>query len=179
MKIEVRGAPIPHPPARVYEALVDPEVLARVVPGIERFEAVGPDTFEVDIKMGVGAIRGAYRGRIELAERNPPRSYRLKGEAKGGPGWARGSALMTIEATEGGTEVHAAADAQVGGSIAGVGQRMIEGVAKTMVRELLDSIHRELDERPQPGGGQLRFGFRILTRMIRDFIARLFRRGDG
>lgn len=179
MKIEVRSDEIPHPPEQVYAALVDPEVLARVVPGVERFETVAPDTYEVALKMGVGPIRGSYKGRIELTEQDPPKSYRLKGDAKGGPGWARGDALLSLEPSGGGTCVVALANAQVGGQIAGVGQRMIEGVAKTMVRELLDSIGRELGERPQPSGGQVGFGFRLLRRLIRDFFARLLGRGDA
>ncbi len=179
MKIEVRSDEIPHPPDRVYAALVDPEVLARVVPGVERFEAVGSDAYEVDIKMGVGPIRGAYRGRIELAEQTPPKSFRLKGDAKGGQGWARGDALLELDPSEGGTRVMATADAQVGGQIAGVGQRMIEGVARTMVRELLESIARELDERPPPASGQAAFGFRLLRRLVRDFFARILGRGGA
>jgi carbon monoxide dehydrogenase subunit G len=176
LKIEVRSDEIPHPPERVYQTLVDPEVLARVVPGVQRFDAVAPGTYEVEIKMGVGAIRGAYTGRIELTEQNPPKSYRLKGDAKGGTGWARGDALLTLEAVPAGTQIVATANAQVGGKIAGVGQRMIEGIAKTMVRELLDSIGRELAQRPRPSGGQLGFGFRLLGRMIRGFFGRLFGR---
>ncbi len=179
MKIEVRSDEIPHPPERVYGALVDPEVLARVVPGVERLEAVGADAYEVDIKMGVGAVRGTYKGRIELAEQDPPKSYRLRGDAKGGPGWARGEALLTLEPTEGGTRVVASADAQVGGRIAGVGQRMIEGVGKSMVGELLDAVGRELDAGPAAPArpvGQAAFGLRVLLRWVRDLVGRLLGR---
>lgn len=179
MKIEVRSEEIPHAPEQVYAALIDPEVLARVVPGVERFEAVAPDTYEIAIKMGVGPIRGAYKGRIELTEQNPPKSYRLKGDAKGGAGWARGDALLSLEATGAGTSVVALANAQVGGQIAGVGQRMIEGVAKTMVRELLASIGRELEARPTARVGRAGFAIRLLWGLIRDFFGRLLGRRDG
>jgi carbon monoxide dehydrogenase subunit G len=179
VKIEVRSDEIPQPPERVYRTLVDPEVLARVVPGVERFEAIAPDTYEVEIKMGVGAIRGSYKGRIELTEQNPPKSYRLNGDAKGGSGWARGDALLRLEPAGAGTRIVASANAQVGGRIAGVGQRMIEGVAKSMVQELLVAVARELDERPPASGGQAAFGLRILLRSFRAFFGRLFGRSEG
>lgn len=170
MKIAVQSGEIKHDRERIYEALLDPSVLSRLLPGVEKFEEVGPDTYDVIVKLGVGAIRGNYTGRVELADQKPPESYRLKGEAKGGPGWAKGYALFTlVPGDEGGTILKVAADAQVGGAIAGVGQRMMEGVAKTMMREFFDALSRELEGTKQ-NNTALGFGWRVFVGMIRDFF---------
>lgn len=177
MKIQVESKEIPHPRERVYEALLNPQILSGLMPGVEKFEEVEKDTFDVQVKLGVGALRGNYTGRVQIVDRNPPESYKLQGEAKGTPGWARGVCTFTLKSSGEGTRVTADADAQVGGRIAGVGQRMTEGVAKSMAREFFQSLEQELAGTGSPVG-QFRFGFRVFLGMIRDFFARLFGRGD-
>ena len=178
MKLEITSEPFPHPPERVWDLLLDPEVLARLLPGIEKFEAVGPDKYDVKVKLGVGAVRGTYDGKVELADKKPPTSYLLRGEGRGAPGWAKGEALMTLLPEAGGTRLRATANAQIGGAIAGVGQRMIEGVAKSMAREFFASIDRELAGKKQTTS-TVGFSFRLIIRIIRDFFASLFGRRDG
>jgi carbon monoxide dehydrogenase subunit G len=176
LKIDVRSHPLPHPRERVYEALTDPSVLSGLMPGVEKFEAAGSDTYDVVVKLGVGAVRGAYTGRVELFEQNPPAAYSLRGEAKGKPGWARGEAKFSIDTEDAASIVSVSADAQIGGTIAGVGQRMMEGVGKSMAREFFTALDKHL-EGTGKSVGQVRFGFRVLLGMIRDFFARLFGRG--
>lgn len=175
MKIQIQSKEIPHRRERVYEALLDPQVLSGLMPGVEKFEEVEKDTFDVQVKLGVGALRGNYTGRVVIVDRNPPESYKLQGEAKGTPGWARGDCTFTLTPSGEGTRVTADADAQIGGRIAGVGQRMTEGVAKSMAREFFQSLERELEGSRAPVG-QFRFGFRVFIGMVRDFFARLFGR---
>ena len=179
MKLDITSDPFAHPPQRVWDLLLDPQVLSKLLPGVEKFEEVGPDQYAVVVKMGVGAVRGVYTGKITLAEKNPPSNYRLRGEGKGAPGWAKGDVLMTLIPENGGTRVRAQADAQIGGAIAGVGQRMIEGVAKSMAREFFAAIDRELAGRKQPTTA-VGFSFRLILRIVRDFFASLFgRRSDS
>ena len=140
MRIEVSSHAFAHPRERIYALLLDPSVLARLLPGVEKYEATGPDQYAVVVKMGVGAVRGTYTGKVALTDQRPPESYRLVGEAKGGPGWAKGSATMTLVAEGGGTRIVAKGDAQIGGAIATVGQRMMEGVAKSMANEFFQSL---------------------------------------
>ncbi len=176
MKLEVSSEVLPAPRERVWALLQDPGVLARLLPGVEKLEATGPDEYAVVVKLGVGAVRGTYTGRVALRDLEPPERYRLEGEAKGGPGWARGSATVTLAAQGGGTRLVAAGDAQIGGALAGVGQRMIEGVARSMAREFFQSIGRELEgaavERTSASG----FGWRVFLDLVRGFFARLFGR---
>ena len=178
MKVEVTSHELGYPRERVWRLLLDPVVLSRLLPGVEKFEAVGPDQYAVQVKMGVGAVRGTYTGRVELVDQKPPESYRLVGEAKGGPGWAKGEALLTlVSEASGGTRVVARGEAQIGGPIAGVGQRMMEGVAKSMAREFFQSIDRELQGQVVEKISVERFGLRILWDLVLEFFRNLFGRG--
>lgn len=174
MKLEVSSDVLPHPRERVWALLQDPSALARLLPGVEKLEPLGQDRYALAVKLGVGAVRGRYEGKVELTDQRPPESYRLVGEAKGGPGWAKGSASMTLLAEGAGTRLVARGDAQIGGAIAGVGQRMVEGVAKSMAREFFASIDRELSGRGAASTSASGFGLRVLLDLIRRLFARLF-----
>ena len=138
---------IAYPREKVWEVMLDPEVMARVLPGVEKFEVVGPDKYAVQVKMGVPSVKGTYTGNVEIFDKQPPSSFRLRGDGKGGPGWARGEVLLTLTPEGDGTTVNAKANAVIGGTIAGVGQRMMEGVAKGMARDFFASLDRELQGR--------------------------------
>lgn len=134
-----------HPIERVWEVLLDPEVLKRALPGIEKLETTAPDAFAVVMNLGVAAVKGKYRGTMAITDKKPPSSYRLRGEGKGAPGWTKGQAVLTLAPEGTGTRVTAKGDAQIGGTIAGVGQRMMEGIAKSMARDFFAAIERILD----------------------------------
>jgi carbon monoxide dehydrogenase subunit G len=181
VKIEVTSHELPHPRERVYGLLVDPAALARLLPGVEKLEPTGPDQYAVVVQLGVGTIRGTYTGKVALTDQRPPEGYRLVGEARGTPGWAKGSATLELLAEAAGTKIAAKGDVQIGGAIASVGQRMIEGVAKSMAREFFQSLDRELAGsaagQAAPQVSAAGFGFRVLLDLVRSFFARLFRRG--
>jgi carbon monoxide dehydrogenase subunit G len=139
----------------VWSVLLDPAVLARVLPGIEKFEETAPDRYSVVVELGVAAVKGRYAGTIEIFDRNEPESYRLRGDGKGGPGWAKGEAVMSLADEGGGTRVRASANVQVGGTVAGVGQRMMDGIAKSIAKEFFASFAREVAARePRPVTGE-------------------------
>ena len=164
-----------YPRARVWKLLLDPDVLSRLLPGVEKFETKGPDKYAVVLKLGVPSVKGMYTGSVEIVDKDEPSSYRLRGEGKGTPGWAKGEAHMTLIEEGESTRVIAKGQAQVGGTIAGVGQRMMEGVAKAMAREFFESVERELQGQKQQAT-TVRFGFRVFLIMLRNFFDRLFRR---
>jgi carbon monoxide dehydrogenase subunit G len=174
VKIEVSHL-VPYPQQRVWDVLLDPAVLARVLPGIEKFEPLGGDRYRIVAKLGVGAVRGTYEGAVEIAGKEEPHGYRLRGEGKGTPGWAKGETLIMLHGESGGTRVIAAASFQVGGTIAGVGQRMIETVAKAMSKEFFDAIEREIAGRKETASTAA-FGFRVLLTLIRELFGRWFGR---
>jgi uncharacterized protein len=131
---------VPAPRDRVFAALVDPVVLQRCIPGCESMVEVGPDVYEATLKIGVGGLKGTYKGRATIKDRQPPQSLTLAFEGKGGPGFMRGTTAIGLAAEGDGTRVASDADVQVGGLIAAVGSRLLEMTA----RKLADDFFSEL-----------------------------------
>ena len=139
MKIE-GSHDIAAPRQKVWDAFLDPERLRQAMPGCEKLEAVGGDEFRATIKIGVAAVKGTFEGKVRLSDKRPPDSYRMAVEGSGGPGFVRGEAAITLSDIDGGTRVAYSADVQVGGLIAGVGQRMLGGVSKMMADQFFNRM---------------------------------------
>ncbi|HEY7365853.1 MAG TPA: carbon monoxide dehydrogenase subunit G [Methylomirabilota bacterium] len=143
MKIE-GSHDVPAPRQKVWDAFLNPEQLRQAIPGCEKLEALGNDEFKATMKIGVAAVKGTFEGKVKLAEKNPPNSYRMAVEGSGGPGFVRGETLITLTDIEGGTRVGYTADVQVGGLIAGVGQRMLGGVSKMLADQFFGRMSQLL-----------------------------------
>jgi carbon monoxide dehydrogenase subunit G len=128
----------------VWAVITDPAVLARTIPGCVSLEQVGEDSYRMHVAVGVGAIRGSYAGEVHLTDQQRPSSYVMHASGAGAPGQVRATVPITLEAVDGGTRVSYSADAVVGGPVAGVGQRMITGVAKRMAGQFFSAIDAEL-----------------------------------
>ncbi len=131
--MELRGeVRLAAPREKVWAALNDPSVLARSIDGVERLEPVGENRFEGALLARIGPVRATFTGTVELSDLDPPNGYTLSGEGKGGAaGFARGSAEVRLEETEdGGTRLSYVARSQVGGRLAQLGTRLIEGAAR-------------------------------------------------
>lgn len=137
-------ATIGHPPEKVFAALNDPTVLTRTLPGCQSLEQVGPDTYKMVISAGVAAIKGSYIGQVELSDRIPPSSFTMRAAGSGAPGTIQAVVQMTLAAEGEGTLITYDADAVIGGVIAGVGQRVISGVAKKSAGEFFKAVDRYL-----------------------------------
>lgn len=136
-------------PDRVWAALNDPVVLARTIPGCHALNEVGSDDYTMTITAGVASIKGTYLGKVRISDRVEPTSYVLHASGSGGPGTVSADCLVTLAADGGGTTVGYEADAVVGGVIAGVGQRVIAGVAKKMAGVFFANVDADLrGERP-------------------------------
>jgi carbon monoxide dehydrogenase subunit G len=131
------------PRERVYEALIDPDVLRRCIPGCESLDLIGERLYAATLKAGVGSIKGAFRGNVHLEDMNPPVHYRIVVEGQGAVGFAKGSATFDLVEQDGGTMINYSGELQVGGTIAGVGQRMIQGAAKMMAGRFFKSLETE------------------------------------
>ena len=131
-------------PDRVWEIITDPAVLARTIPGCESLEQVGQDEYRMNVTVGVGAIRGTYAGEVRLSDQQRPSSYVMHASGAGGPGNVRATVTINLEPNGDGTALTYSADAVVGGPVAGVGQRMISGVAKRMAGQFFKAIDDEL-----------------------------------
>ena len=128
------------PRQKVWSAFLDPETLRKAIPGCEKLEMVAPDEYKATLKIGVAAVKGTFEGKVRLSDKKPSDSYRLAAEGSGGPGFVRADTLISLSDIEGGTRVSYSADVQVGGLIAGVGQRMIGGVSKMMADQFFNRM---------------------------------------
>jgi len=135
---------LPAPPVKVWELLTDPVRLAKLLPGCERLDPDGPDRFKAAVKFGIAAISGKYAGTIEFSEKKPPKSLRMKLSGKGIPGFVDGVGHIELAETEGHTELRYTGEAQVGGMIASVGQRMIEGAGRKIIDQFFAAVTEEL-----------------------------------
>jgi len=160
-------------PRRVYETLIDPAVLQRCIPGCERLETTGENTYSTTLRAGVGSIKGVFTGAVRLEDLAPPNHFRLIVEGKGQPGFLKGSGDLNLEERDGGTVVAYSGDVQVGGTIASVGQRMLQGAAKMMATQFFTAIEAEArteaDEPPPKHGF-----FRTALRWLSGWFRRLF-----
>lgn len=143
MKIE-GSHDVPAPRQAVWEAFLDPERLRQAIPGCEKLEALGNDEYRAVMKVGVAAVKGTFEGKVRLFDKKPPEAYRMAVEGSGAPGFVRGETQITLSEIEGGTRVGYAADVQVGGLIAGVGQRMLGGVSKMLADQFFNRLSQLL-----------------------------------
>lgn len=139
MKID-GGYTFKAPRDKVWEILLDPKILAQCMPGCEGLTAIGPDRYEATMKIGIAAVKGTYKGKVAIKDKQPPAHYVLSGEGSGGPGFLQGDMAIDLEEQDGQTLLKYSADAKVGGLIAGVGQRMLGGVAKMMVDQFFKKM---------------------------------------
>src|SRR5215211_3592362 len=103
---------------RVYEVLVDPAVLQRCIPGCERLEKTGENSYSTTMRAGVGSIKGIFTGNVKLEDMRPPSHYRILVDGKGQPGFLKGAGDLDLEEVDGKTVVNYKGDVQVGGTIA-------------------------------------------------------------
>jgi carbon monoxide dehydrogenase subunit G len=122
---------IPASPELVWAALNDPDILRSCIPGCETLVKSGDTDFEGAARIKVGPVSATFRGKVSLAELDPPHRLVLKGEGQGGvAGFAKGNAEVLLTPAEGGTQLAYTAKANVGGKLAQIGQRLIDGAAK-------------------------------------------------
>ncbi|SFT92032.1 hypothetical protein SAMN05660657_03913 [Geodermatophilus amargosae] len=131
-------------PEQVWTVITDPAVLARTIPGCETLQRTGEDEYRMDVAVGVGAIRGTYAGEVKLTDQQRPTSYVMHATGAGAPGNVRAKVTINLEPTDEGTTLTYSADAVVGGPVAGVGQRMMTGVAKRMAGQFFAAVDKEL-----------------------------------
>jgi carbon monoxide dehydrogenase subunit G len=132
------------PVEKVWAFLMDPQSIAKVIPGCETLQEVEPDKYRATLKLGIAAIKGTYNGSVQLLDKTPPTRYRLLIDGSGTPGFVKGEASVDLAAQDNQTVLTYDADTQVGGLIANVGQRMISGVAKMIINQALKKLAEEL-----------------------------------
>jgi carbon monoxide dehydrogenase subunit G len=141
------------PRQQVWAALLDPEVLSRTVPGSHGLERTGDNEFKGELTMKIGPVSGVFQGKVALENLDPPNGYTLKLDGRGAPGFVNGSGAIRLEDDpSGGTLLHYDVDAQVGGRIAGVGQRLLDSSAKVVTRQALEALDVQIQARTARDG---------------------------
>ncbi len=129
------------PRQRLWDVLLDPKIIAQCMPGCEELKEIGPDKFEATMKVGIASVKGTYKGKLSIKEKQPPARYVLSGEGSGGPGFLQGDLTVLLEEKNGETLLRYSTEAKVGGMVAAVGQRMLGGIAKMLV----DQFFRKME----------------------------------
>jgi len=135
---------LPLAPERAYQILQDPAILAQAIPGCESLDKIGTDEYRMKMKVLLAALSGAFEGKVRITDQSPPSSFRLIVEGTGRIGFLKGEGLLTFTAADAdsaaSTIVSYEGDAQVGGTLAAVGQRLIDGTAKMMIKKFFDKL---------------------------------------
>jgi uncharacterized protein len=128
------------PQERAYTLLQDPEILQRCMPGIDSLTMVGQDEYDMNMKLSIASMGGLFAGKVRITDQNPPANFRLIVEGTGKIGFMKGEGLMKLEPNGETTAVNYEGDVQVGGTIAAVGQRLIDSTSKMLIKKFFDKL---------------------------------------
>jgi carbon monoxide dehydrogenase subunit G len=131
------------PQDRVFGLLLDPVVLARCMPGCESLDPIGENEYAMRLKMVLASVSGLFDGKVRVAEPNPPDSFRLIVEGSGKIGFMKGDGLLNLSSADGQTTVRFDGDVQIGGTIAAVGQRLVDATAKMLIKRFFERLSTE------------------------------------
>lgn len=135
---------LPVAPERAYQILQDPTILVQAMPGCESLEKIGPDEYRMKMNVLLAALSGRFEGKVRIAEQSPPTGFRLIVEGNGRIGFLKGDGLLKLSLADtnpsASTIVSYEGDAQVGGTMAAVGQRLIDGTSKMMIKKFFDKL---------------------------------------
>jgi uncharacterized protein len=124
---------LPAPREEVWAKLIDPEVLKVCIPGCESLEKLSDVEFQAVATNKIGPVKARFKGKVRLSDLDPPNGYRISGEGDGGvAGFAKGGATVTLKPKNGGTLLSYNVEAQIGGKLAQIGQRLVNGAAKKL-----------------------------------------------
>ena len=146
--MKLSGSHTIHAPREtVWSMLNDIQALKTLIPGVESLEEVSPNSFKGVARIGIANIKGEYSGTVSLSDLQPPESYHIAGEGRGKPGHFKGvGSIRLTEEEPGTTTLHYDGDLQVGGMIASVGQRLIEGTTKLLVNQGLRELAKRAEQ---------------------------------
>ena len=137
------------PVQRVWDFLIDPQQLQKCMPGVKELRTLAPNEYEGEIDVPLAAVKGQYKGKVKLEDMEPPKHYRIVIDGKGKQGFIKGTGTLDLAETGANeTTLTYAGDAQIGGPLASVGQRMIDGAAKTMLNQFFVAMEAEVKAAP-------------------------------
>lgn len=146
MKLDIKGSEtLPADQLTVWRSLNDPDFLARCVPGCKAMVETGPDAYRVEIELSVASVRGGFHGDIALSDKQPPQDCVITVEGSGTLGHGSGRARFTLSPEgEAQTRIEYQGEGEIGGLVAGVGQRILRGVSNHLIKTFFKSAKTEL-----------------------------------
>lgn len=133
------------PRQRVWQGLTDPQMIGRCLPGCEKMDSIGPDLYEATLKIGIGAVKGTFSSHIRMEILDPGKQYKLTVEGKGAIGFLKGEGVISLDDSAQPTQILYQGHVQIGGLIASVGQRMIQGFAKQTISQFFSAMVKEIE----------------------------------
>jgi uncharacterized protein len=127
-------------PLAVWSFLTDPDRIAQCLPGCEKLVKAGEDSYDMEMRFGVGAISGIFRGSIRLHDLKPTSEYQMSVDGSGTPGFVKGEGTIQLSPDDTGTLLRYSGDVAAGGPIASLGQRMIGGAARMVIDQFFKCV---------------------------------------
>ena len=132
---------LPVPRETVWEKLNDPATLKACIPGCEQLDKLSDNEFQAVATAKIGPVKATFKGKVTLSDIDPPNGYKISGQGDGGvAGFAKGGATVKLEPKGGGTLLSYAVEAQIGGKLAQIGQRLVNGAAKKIADEFFENF---------------------------------------
>ena len=129
---------------QVWDMLLDPNTLAAVIPGCHGVEKISDTHFRADVTIGIGPVKGRYRAEVKLSDLDPPKALTLTGSAEGGLGFGNGEGRITLRpAADGGTTIHYTYEAGIGGKVASIGGRLLDGATRVIIGQFFAALARK------------------------------------
>jgi carbon monoxide dehydrogenase subunit G len=143
--MQISGSYVFQAPAdRVWDLLMNTDAIAACVPGCQELTPIGNDQYRAKLAVAMAAVTGNYDATIALEDKVPPQRYTLRVDGQGRPGFVKGTSRVQLVEQNGSTRVDVSADVQVGGAVARVGQRLLEGVGRTMMNRFFACLGSRL-----------------------------------
>jgi 2-furoyl-CoA dehydrogenase large subunit len=137
------SATVRAPRQAVWDMLLDPQTLEKIVPGAHGIQRVSNTHFRADVTLGVGPVKGRYKAEIRLADLVPPQSLTLSGEASGALGFGGGTGFVTLEEADGTTAIRYRYEAGIGGKVASVGGRLLDGATRFLISQFFAALAKQ------------------------------------
>ena len=145
MKLDIGGEEFFEVPIEaLWIALNDPAVLTKCIPGCKEMIPEGGDRFKLILNLKVASVGGSFEGEISLSDKTPPAQCNVAVSGSGTLGHGRGLAAFSLAAQNGGTAMRYSGEGEIGGLVAGVGQRILKGVAKHLIKQFFTALRREV-----------------------------------